>query len=123
MNTLKIKEIFLNLPNKKINLVQKVISEDNSKPKLCLNMTTKDTSCKQVIIPMNNKLVKKFLKDLSMHIININCAFKKILSNTIADFICVDNKGVVIATNNVSTLSNLQEIKKYVKNSMTTNVK
>jgi len=69
MNILKIKEIFLNLPNKKINMVQKVINGDNSKPKPKINMTTKCLSCKQVIISMNNKLIKRFLKDSSMHII------------------------------------------------------
>lgn len=44
--TLKIKEIFPNLPNKKIKEMQKVInsSKDKSKPKI--NMTTKDPSRK-----------------------------------------------------------------------------
>ena len=44
MKTLKIKEAFPNLPNKKIKLVQKVIngSKDKSKPKI--NMTTKGPS-------------------------------------------------------------------------------
>ena len=56
-----------------------------------------------------------FIKDLSMHVININCALKNILSNMIADFIHIENKGIVITTNNVSLPSDLQEIKKYVK--------
>ena len=85
-------------------------------------MTTKDPSCKQAIVPMNNKLAKRFLKDTSMHIININCALKDILSNTIADFIHADDKGIVITTNNVSLPSDLQQIEKYVKNSLTTDM-
>jgi len=104
---LKIKEIFLNLPNKKIDMVQKVMNGDNGKPKPKINMTTKGPSCKQVIILMNNELVKRFLKNLSMHVININCAFKNILSNTIADFICAEDKEIVITTNNVSLPSDL----------------
>jgi len=52
MEILKIKEAFLNLQNKKIEQVQKLIS-GNSKPKLYINMTTKGPSCKQVIVPMN----------------------------------------------------------------------
>ena len=78
-------------------------------------MTTKRLSHKQVIVPMNNKLTKRFLKDLSMHVVNINHAPKIILSNTIADFICIKDKGVIITTNNIATPSDLQEIKKYVK--------
>jgi len=70
---------------------------------------------------MNNELTKRFLKDSSMYIININHAFKNILSNTIADLICTEDKEIIITTNNVSLPSNLQEIKKYVKNSFTTN--
>ena len=118
MDTLKIKKTFPNLPNKKINMVQKVINRDNSKPKPHINMTTKELSYKQVIIPMNNKLAKKFLKDLSIYIININHALKNILSNMIADFICTEDKRIIIITNNVSSFSDLQEIEKYIKNSL-----
>ena len=41
MNTLKIKEAFPKLSNKKIDTIQKVINEDKSKPKPRINMTTK----------------------------------------------------------------------------------
>jgi len=46
-------------------------------------MTTKDLLRKQVIIPMNNDITKKFIKDSSSHIININQALKAIKSSTI----------------------------------------
>ena len=74
--TLKIKKMFPNLPNKKIEEMQKVInsSKDKSKPKI--NMTTKGPSKKQVIVPMNTNLTKKFIKDSSLYVININCALK-----------------------------------------------
>ena len=71
-DTLKIKESFPNLLNAKIDLIQKVINDSNSKPKPRINMTMKGPSHKQVIIPMSNNLSKKFIKDSSMHIININ---------------------------------------------------
>ena len=61
MNTLKIKKTFPNLSNKKINTIQKVINGTNDKPKPRLNMTTKGPSYKQVIVPMNNNLGKKFI--------------------------------------------------------------
>jgi len=115
---LKIKETFLNLPNKKIEEMQKIINslKDKSKPKI--NMTTKNPLRKQVIVPMNTDLAKKFIKDSSLHVVNINHALKAIKSNMIADFISVENKEIIITTNNVSSGSNLQEIEKYVKNSL-----
>jgi len=62
--------------------------------------------------------VKEFIKSSSEHIVNINHALKTIKSNTIADFIHVDSKGIIITTNNISSGSDLQEIEKYVKNSL-----
>ena len=121
MNTLKIKKTFPNLPNKKIDSIYKVINSSNDKAKLRLNMTTKGLSCKQVIILMSCDLGKRFIKNLSSHVININWALKSIKSNIYADFICADNKGIIISTNNVAANSNLQEIEKYVKSSLATN--
>ena len=115
---LKIKKIFPNLSNKKTKEMQKIINGSNEKVKPKINMTTKGPSRKQVIIPMNNNIVKEFIKRSSKHIVNINCALKIIKSNTIANFIHVDSKGIIITTNNISSGSNLQEIDKYVKNSL-----
>ena len=69
---LKLKETFPNLFNKKIDLVQKVINSLNNKPKPRINMTTKGPSHKQVIMLINSKLSKKFIKDSSIHVVNIN---------------------------------------------------
>jgi len=120
MNTLKIKEAFLNLPNKKIDTIQKVVNSSSNKPKPKLNMTTKGPLYKQVIVPMNNDLGKRFIKDSVVHVTNINCALKSIKSNVCTDFINADNKGIIIATNNIASNSNLQEIEKYIKNSLQT---
>ena len=115
---LKIKEMFPNLSNKKIDLVQKVINGSINKPKPRINITTKGPSCKQVIMLMNSKLSKKFIKDLNLHVTNINCALKGIASKTIVNFIRVEDKGIVVTTNNISSNSDLQEIKNYVKSSL-----
>ena len=120
MNTLKIKEAFPNLPNNKIDTIQKAINSSNDKPKPRLNMTMKGPSHKQVIVPMNNELGKRFIKDSVSHVTNINCALKSIKSSVCADFIYADNKGVIISTNNVASNSDLQEIEKYIKNSLQT---
>jgi len=120
MNMLKIKETFPNLPNKKIDTIQKVINSSNDKPKPRLNMTMKGPSRKQVIVPMNNELGKRFIKDSVSHITNINHALKSIKSSVCTDFIYADNKSVLISTNNVALNSDLQEIEKYIKNSLQT---
>ena len=70
-------------------------------------MTIKGPSCKQVIVPMNIDNTRKFIKNSSTHIININKVFKNIKSNVMADFICIKNKSIVISTNNVASPSNL----------------
>ena len=107
MNMLKIKKAFPNLSNKKIDTIQKVINSLNNKPKPRLNMTMKGPSCKQVIVYGNNKLGKRFIKDSVFYVTNINCALKSIKSNVCANFIYVDNKGIIISTNNIASNSDL----------------
>ena len=77
---------------------------------------------KQVIIPMGNDIAKEFIKESNSYVTNINCALKAIKSSTIANFICVDDKGIIITTNNVVSGLDLQEIEKYVKNSHSSDV-
>jgi len=112
---LKIKEAFSSLQNKKIELIQKIISSEG-KPKPHINVTTKGPSCKQVIVSMSINNANKFVKESSIHIANINRTFKNIMSDVMADFILVKNKGVIISTNKVASFLDLQSIKKYVKN-------
>ena len=65
---------------------------------------------------MSVENVKYFMRESNMHIININRALKDIKSNIMANFIHSDNKEIIISTNNVTCPSDLQKIKKYVKN-------
>ena len=64
---------------------------------------------------MNSEAVGRFLKDSSMHIININHALKNIKLKIMVDFIYVKDKGIVISTNNIALYLDLQEIEKYIK--------
>ena len=83
-------------------------------------MTTKSPSFKQVIVPMNDETTKKYLKDSNTYIVSINRTLKSIKSNVMANFIHIDNKDIVISTNNITNPSDLQEIKKYIRNSLNT---
>ena len=67
-------------------------------------------------------MANQFIKNSSIHVININHALKGLKSSIITDFICVEDKGIVITTNNIASPSDLQEIKKYIKNSFATDV-
>ena len=118
MNMLKIKEIFPKLQNWKIDQVQKIINGGESKPKHHINMTTKGPSCKQIIVPMNKEVANKYIKNTSNHISSINQALKVIKSSIVANFICVDDKGIIISTNNIISSSDLQKVEKIVKNSL-----
>jgi len=78
--TLKIKEMFPKLYTSKIETIQKIIS-GGDKPKPQINMTTRGLSRKQVIIPMNQDNIAKFIKNSSDYIVNINRLLKNIKSN------------------------------------------
>ena len=69
---------------------------------------------------MTKDMANQFIKNSSMHVININHALKDLKSSIITDFICVKDKSIVITTNNIASPSDLQEIEKYVKNLFTT---
>jgi len=112
--TPKIKEAFPSLQNKKIEQVQKIISRI-TKPKPHISMTTKQPSCKQVIIPMSIDNTNNFVKESNIHVTNINRAFKNIKSDIMADFIWVENNGIIISTNKDTNPLDLQTIENYVK--------
>ena len=114
-DTLRIKEAFPNLQNKKIKNIQKIISSEG-KPKPHLNMTTKGSSWKQVIVSMNTTNTNNFMNDSSTHVTNINRVLKNIKSEVMADFIHMEKSGLVITTNKIASNLDLQTIKKYVKN-------
>ena len=107
MNTLKIKEMFFKLQNYKINQVQKIINGSKSKSKPHINITTKSPSCKQIIVSINKEVASRYIKNASTHICIINHALKSIKSNIIANFISIDDKGIIIFTSNIASLSNL----------------
>jgi len=48
-----------------------------------------------------------------MHVININRALKNIKLNIMADFIHMDNKSIVITTNNITSPGNRKICQEY----------
>ena len=57
---------------------------------------------------MSIKNRSSFIKELSAHVANINRVLKNIKLEVITDFICFDNKSIIITTNKVVNMLDLQ---------------
>ena len=113
---LKIKEAFPALDAKKINQVNSIV-KGNPKPKPRIQMTTKGSSRKQVIIPMSKENNSTFMKNSSLHVANINRQLRNVKSEVFVDYIWSDPLSITIITSKVSQQSDLLIIDQYVKNS------
>jgi len=110
---IKIKDTFPALNDQKINQIHRIINS-SSKSKPHIQMTTKGPSRKQVIIPMSNDNINKFMKDSSLHVANINQSLKNAKSEVLVNFICSDISSIMIVTNKVTIQSNLYIIENYI---------
>ena len=90
-----------------------IIREKKGKTKI--NMTTKDLSKKQIIVPMSNNNINIIVLQTNIYISNINKLLKDVKSKVFANFIYSYNKGVVITTNKIAVSSNINVIEKYIK--------
>jgi len=78
-------------------------------------MTTQSPFMKQLIIPISTNNLETIISQANIHIVNINYLLKSAKFKILADFICSNNKGVIITTNKATVVSNLNIIEKYVK--------
>jgi len=83
---IKIKDTFPTLNAQKIDQIHRIVN-GSSKPKPCIQITTKDPLRKQVIILMSNDNINKFMKDSLLHIANINQSLRNAKSEVLVDFI------------------------------------
>ena len=79
-------------------------------------MITKNLFRKQIIISMSSANISKLISISGKHITNINRALKNIKSEILANFVPADHRGLIITTNKVASQSDLNTIKKYIKN-------
>jgi len=113
---LKIKESFPTLNVKQINQVNNIV-KGNPKPKLCIQITIKGPSRKQIIIPMSNDNNISVMKNSVAHIAIINKLLRNAKSEVSVNYICSDSTGIFIVTNKVALQSDLQIINQYMKSS------
>jgi len=112
---IKIKENSLALDGKKFDQIHNIVN-GNPKAKPHIQMTTKEPSRKQIIIPIGSDNIAKFMKNSSLYVTNINRSLRNSKSEVLVDFICSDMTGVMVVTNKVAVQSDLCIIEKYVKN-------
>ena len=55
------------------------------------------------------------MKESSAHVANLNRTLKNIKLEVTVNFVCFDTSGIIVVTNKVANLSDLQAIKHYVK--------
>ena len=114
-DVIKIKEMFPSIGVKKIGQINEIV-KGNLKPKHQINMTTKGPSHKQIIIPISNDNIVKFMKNSATHVINFNRNLRNMKYEVSVDFIRSDPVGITVVTDKVSQSSDLITIKKYIKN-------
>ena len=115
-NFLKIKDVSSKLSVKTISEIHNVINKSNQKDKPKLNMTTKNPSRKQAIISMGTNNTEKVIVQLNIHVANINRLLKNIKLEVSIDFIWSDNKGIIVTTNKIAVMSDLNVVEEYMKN-------
>ena len=76
---------------------------------------TKDLLRKQIIISISTNNMEKVIVQSNIYISNINRLLKDIKLEISANFICSDNKEVIIIINKIVFFSNLNIVEKYMK--------
>ena len=102
-DVIKIKETFPSMGVKEIDQINNIIKE-SPKPKPRIQITTKGLSRKQVIIPMSNDNIEKFMKNSSIHVANLNRNIRNAKSEVLVDFIRSDLLGVTVVTQSIASL-------------------
>ena len=112
---IKIKNNISNISAKKIEEIYKVLNKPK-KDKFKLNITTKGSLRRQVIIPISLNNSQKFILLSKKYVFNIDRALKDIKSDTMVNFIYTNNRELIVTTNKVVLTLNLNTIEKYIKN-------
>jgi len=114
LEVLKIKKTFPSLNAQKVDQVNNIVN-GQAKPKPHIKMMTKGLSRKQVFIPMSRENINFIMKNLSLHVANMNRLLCNAKSDILTDYIRADPIGITIITNEVSQQSDMAIINNYVK--------
>ena len=115
-NILQIKDAFLSLSAGEVDKMMKAINGSKGKKKPSINMTTRRSSRKQVIVPIVKSNAKLIVQLAYQYIANINNCLRNIKSDIIVDFLQVLNDEINITMSKPASPSDLTTIEKYIKN-------
>ena len=79
-------------------------------------MITKSPLYKQIIISIGSNNVERVMAQSNVHVTNITRSLKDIKLEVVVDFIRFDNKDIIITTNKVVAISDLNIVDEYMKN-------
>jgi len=79
-------------------------------------MITKSPLYKQIIISIGSNNVERVMAQSNVHVTNITRSLKGIKLEVVVDFIRFDNKDIIITTNKVVAISDLNIVDEYMKN-------
>ena len=65
-------------------------------------MMTKSPFRKQVIVPISSDNNSNFMKNLAIHVANINRQLRNVKSKVLVNYICSDPLGISVITSKVS---------------------
>ena len=105
--------------NMSVDEVEKILkAKDSGKDikKSKINITIKKLLRREIIVPMTKFNTESIVNLAHTHITNINKCLKNSKSDIIADFIHINNNGIVITTNKPTNNLDLSTIKKFLKN-------
>ena len=113
---LQVKKAFPALSADKVGKMLKIKNSRESSKKPRINMTTRELSRKEVIIPMVKYNTELIVNSAYNHIANVNKCLKISKSDIVVDFIHITNNGIIITTIKPANDLNLSTIEKYLKN-------
>jgi len=117
-----VKEVFPTLSADEVGKMLKAKNSGRSMKKPKINMTTREQSRREVIIPMTKANAELIVNSAHIHVSNVNKCLKNSKSDTFADFIRFNINGIIITTNKLASDLNLSTIEKYLKNVQNVNL-
>jgi len=111
-----VKEAFPALSADEVGKMLKVKNSNRGSKKPKINMTTREQSRREVIIPMTRANAELIVNSAHIHTTNVNKCSKNSNSNIVADFIRFNTNGIIITMNKPASDLNLSTIEKYLKN-------
>ena len=115
-DVIQVKEVFPALSADEVGKMLKVKNSNGGMKKPKINITTREQSKREVIIPMTKANAELIVNSAHIHTTSINKCLKNSNSNIVTDFIRFNINGIIITMNKPASDLDLSTIEKYLKN-------